>query len=155
MMNFSTQNLQDLIREGLLKPGQFTTRDIKDCLVLARNHVKSAEDDPDPGWSYEKAFVAMECGATALLMRKGYRAVGKPPRPPGDRGTSRHLATVLGAAAFLGQDFAWATRLMQAMVQKRNIPRYQTPDAISSREAFEARETAARFVEAISELLGL
>lgn len=155
-MNFSSRNPQDLIDEGLLKAGQqFDPREIRQRLVLARNHVKSAEQDPDPGWSYEKAFVAMENAAAALLMHKHCRAVGRPPTPQDQFGVSRHLATVLGAAVFLGEDFAWATRLMQAMVRRRNIPRYVMPDAVSSQEAFEAVETAKRFVEDISKLLGL
>jgi hypothetical protein len=81
----------------------------------------------------------------AALNQRGFR-------PPAE---AHHTAAIEGARRVLPQKFQAALNLMDKMRRKRHQELYDGVGHVSSQEALQALDTAARFVADISELLGL
>lgn len=76
-MNSSQGNLDELIRQGLLKRGHFTTGQILARLNVAREHLDTAKHEKKPGPKHHYAYHAMLSAALAVVNQRGFRASGR------------------------------------------------------------------------------
>lgn len=143
-MNSSQGSLEDLVRQGLLKRGQFTPAQIRARLDQARDHLDTARHQKKPGPKHHYPYHAMLSAAMAVLNQCGFR-------PPYE---AHHTATIEGARHALSEEFHTALDLMDKMRQKRHRELYDGAGYVSSINALQALDTATRFVADISKLLG-
>lgn len=138
-------NFSDLQKSGRIKPGRFSSKQVRDRLAIARRDLGAARSnlDSNPEWAYIIAYNDMHQVGRAYLLKKGYRTVGE-----------GHHATVIQCIKIdLGSEYSELLAIMDRMRRNRNRATYDETGTISARESETAVSIAEEFVEKISLLL--
>ncbi|MFC1595489.1 HEPN domain-containing protein [Gemmatimonadota bacterium] len=140
MMDFS-----DLQKSGRIKPGRFSSKQVRNRLAIARRDLDAARGNlkSNPEWAYIIAYNAMHQAGRAYLFKKGYRTVGE----------GHHATVVQFIKVDLGSEYSELLDVMDRMRRNRNRATYDETGTISASEAATAVSTAEEFVGKISKLL--
>lgn len=138
-------NYSKLINDNKIKAGNFSDKQVSDCLALAERDIATAGQmiDVNSDWAYNIAYNAMLQAARAFMFSKGYRATGE----------GQHATTIQFAMISLGEDFTATLSQMDRMRRKRNQVVYDSAGLISLKEVTDAINTAKSFVKNINDLL--
>ncbi len=141
MMNFS-----HLIKDGRLKRGRFSKKQVEDRLALARRDLETARSivESSSDWSFNIAYNAMHQAGRALMFHRGYRVSG----------IAHHVTVVEFMKEALDQEHQDIIEMMDRMRRKRNRSTYDKVGSISQKEAREALSVAREFVELVADILG-
>ena len=140
-------NYSNLIKDRLIKQGDFSQTQINDCLKIASRDLITAENivEKSPEWAFNIAYNAMQQAGRAFMFSEGYRTVG----------VGHHATVIVFLEIALNKEFEDTLILMDRMRRKRNHATYDTIDSISTTEAKHAYINAKQFVDKISGLLSL
>jgi len=138
-------DFSELLKNGRIKQGRFSTKQVKDRLDIARRDLGAARNtlDINPEWAYIIAYNAMHQAGRAYLFKKGYRTIGE----------GHHATVVQFIRLDLGLEYVDLLAVMDRMRRNRNRATYDEIGMISRSEAKTALSTAEEFVTKISTLL--
>jgi len=139
-MKYST-----LVKEGRIKQGHFSQKQIQDCLNIAWRDLRIAETviETCAEWSFNIAYNAMQQAGRAFMLSHGYRSVG----------IAHHTTVIRFLEIGLSAKYEELLILMDRMRRKRNHATYDMIDTISLNEAKEAYQNAKMFVDEINGLI--
>lgn len=125
-----------------VKRGQFSQKQVEDCLRIARRDLETAESviESSPEWAFNIAYNAMHQAGRAFMFHAGYRATGE----------GHHATVVRFLEIGLGADFQDTLALLDRMRRKRNRATYDAVGTIAQKEATEAIAAATDFVTAMA-----
>ena len=131
----------ELINANRIKTGQFSEKQIHDCLQLAERDIETANKivNDDSDWGFSIAYNAMLQALRGLMFSKRYRATGE----------GQHATTIQFAQIALRDEFSTTLEFLDRMRRKRNRTVYDTAGLVSKKEADEAIATAEIFIRAI------
>ncbi len=134
-----------LVKARRIKAGKFSKSQARDRLDLAQRDIFAAKKmvANSYDWGFNIAYNAMLQAARALMLSKGYRAIG------GDQ----HVTVIDFAKTALPAEFTNTLSFMNRMRRKRHKTVYDTAGLVSSKEAANAVETAENFLKTISKLI--
>ena len=138
-------DFSELLKNGRIKEGRFSTKQIKGRLDIARRDMVAAQSnlDANPEWAYIIACNAMHQAGRAYLFKKGFRTIGE----------GHHATVVQFIRLDLGPEYADLLAIMDRMRRNRNRATYDETGTISTNEAKTAISTAEEFVNRMSKLL--
>jgi len=134
--------IEDLEREGLIRPLTIDHRRVQDALTLANRDLGVARGllTSSSDWAFAVAYNAVLQAGRALMFSKGYRP----------EGSNQHVAVVRFCDEFLSRDNAlWFER----MRRKRHQSVYDSAGTVSGREAENVVKKAEEIVQAIETLI--
>jgi uncharacterized protein (UPF0332 family) len=134
--------IEDLEREGLIRPLPIDPKRVRDALALARRDIGVARDllPSSNDWAFTVAYNAVLQAGRALMFSKGYRP----------EGANQHVSVVRFCEEFLSpEDAVWFER----MRRKRHQSVYDTAGSVSEREAENAVKKAEEIVQAIEAII--
>jgi len=140
-------NYSELIKNNRIKAGNFSKKQIQDCLNLAKRDLNTSKkiSNEDPDWGYNIAYNAMLQAGRAFMFFKGYRPTGE----------GQHVSTIQFLQETLPEEFIPALDSMSRMRRKRHQAVYDVAGIVSTHEVAEALKTAQFFVKSISDLINL
>jgi len=130
--------INDLKREGLIKPLPIDQKKIEDARALALRDVATARTllDTNQDWAYNIAYNAVLQAGRALMFSKGYRPDG----------ANQHISVVKFAELFLDKK---DSIIFDRMRRKRNSSVYDSAGSITESEAIFATKQAEDLVKKI------
>jgi uncharacterized protein (UPF0332 family) len=130
--------IDDLKREGLIKPLPIDQKKIEDARALALRDVATARTllDTNQDWAYNIAYNAVLQAGRALMFSKGYRPDG----------ANQHISVVKFAELFLDKK---DSIIFDRMRRKRNSSVYDSAGSITESEAIFATKQAEDLVKKI------
>lgn len=139
-------SLNDLVREGLIKPFNASQKQAADRLRLADRDIKTARliVAQDRDWAFSIAYNAVLQASRALMFAMGYRPSG---------GEGQHVAAVRFAQEVLGKEFGEEIYIFEKMRSKRHKVIYDVSGLISQAEAKQAFRFAQKFVAIVKKRL--
>ena len=139
-------HLNDLLKQGLIKPFKSNPSQVQDRLNLAKRDIATAKKllGGDSDWAFSIAYNAVLQGARALMFAKGYRPA---------TGEGQHMAAVRFAEAILGNEMGDEIFIFDKMRSKRHRVIYDVSGSVSMQEAKAAFEFAVGFVEKVEAVL--
>lgn len=138
--------LNDLQKQGLIRPFKVSLTQIQDRLQLAKRDIATARKllGSDSDWAFSIAYNAVLQAARALMFFKGFRPA---------TGEGQHVAAVRFAEAVLGKEMGDEIFIFDKMRSKRHRVIYDVSGSVSSQEAKSAFEFAVTFVEKVEQFL--
>ena len=138
--------LNDLQKQGLIRPFKVSLTQIQDRLQLAKRDIATARQllGSDSDWAFSIAYNAVLQAARALMFFKGFRPA---------TGEGQHVAAVRFAEAVLGKEMGDEIFIFDKMRSKRHRVIYDVSGSVSSQEAKSAFEFAVTFVEKVEQFL--
>ncbi|MDO8528107.1 MAG: HEPN domain-containing protein [Deltaproteobacteria bacterium] len=139
-------SLNDLQKQGLIKPFKVSPSQIQDRLQLAKRDIATARKllGSDSDWAFSIAYNAVLQAARALMFAKGFRPA---------TGEGQHVAAVRFAEAVLGKEMGDEIFIFDKMRSKRHRVIYDVSGSVSTQEAKAAFEFAVTFVEKVEQIL--
>lgn len=139
-------NLNDLVREGWVKPFTASPSQVLERLKIAKRDIATAKKllGSDSDWAFSIAYNAVLQASRALMFAKGYRPSVK---------EGQHVAAVRFAEIVLGKELGDDIILFDKMRSKRHRIIYDVSGAVSEGEAKAAFQFAVRFVETVEKYL--
>lgn len=134
--------IEDLEREGVIRPLAIDTKRVQDTLALAHRDLGVARDllASSNDWAFTVAYNAVLQAGRALMFSKGYRP----------EGSNQHVSVVRFCEEFIpAEDAVWFER----MRRKRHQSVYDTAASVSEREAENAVKRAEEIVQAIEAVI--
>jgi uncharacterized protein (UPF0332 family) len=130
--------IDDLKREGLIKPLPIDQKKIEDARALALRDIATARTllDTNQDWAYNIAYNAVLQAGRALMFSKGYRPDG----------ANQHISVVKFAELFLDKK---DSIIFDRMRRKRNSSVYDSAGSITESEAIFATKQAEDLVKKI------
>jgi uncharacterized protein (UPF0332 family) len=130
--------IDNLKREGLIKPLPIDQKKIEDARALALRDVATARTllDTNQDWAYNIAYNAVLQAGRALMFSKGYRPDG----------ANQHISVVKFAELFLDKK---DSIIFDRMRRKRNSSVYDSAGSITESEAIFATKQAEDLVKKI------
>jgi uncharacterized protein (UPF0332 family) len=130
--------INDLKREGLIKPLPIDQKKIEDARALALRDIATARTllDTNQDWAYNIAYNAVLQAGRALMFSKGYRPDG----------ANQHISVVKFAELFLDKK---DSIIFDRMRRKRNSSVYDSAGSITESEAIFATKQAEDLVKKI------
>ena len=138
--------LNDLQKQGLIRPFKVSLTQIQDRLQLAKRDIATARKllGSDSDWAFSIAYNAVLQAASALMFFKGFRPA---------TGEGQHVAAVRFAEAVLGKEMGDEIFIFDKMRSKSHRVIYDVSGSVSSQEAKSAFEFAVTFVEKVEQFL--
>lgn len=139
-------NLNDLVREGWIKPFTASPSQVRERLKIAKRDISTAKKllGSDSDWAFSIAYNAVLQAARALMFSKGYRSSVK---------EGQHVAAVRFSEIVLEKELGDAIAVFDKMRSKRHRVIYDVSGSVSLQEAKEAFQFAVRFVETVEKHL--
>lgn len=142
-------SLEELLRDRKIERVVASEKQAKDSLRLAKRDLESAKRNfqaKDYDWCLAIAYNAMLQSGKALMLSKGYRAVGQ----------YKHLAVLEFARDVFGQELTdRLIDIFNRMRKKRHRVVYEEAGVVSEEEAKNAIQWAEEFVRKTSEILNV
>lgn len=138
-------NYSDLLNEGRVKQGNFSRKQIEDCLKIAQRDLQTADTimETSAEWAFNIAYNSMVQAGRAFMFSEGYRSAG----------LGHHATVIRFLEISLGKKYEDILNLMERMRRKRNNATYDSVGTISIKEANEASINAKQLVSTISTLI--
>ena len=138
--------LNDLQKQGLIRPFKVSLTQIQDRLQLAKRDIATARKllGSDSDWAFSIAYNAVLQAARTLMFFKRFRPA---------TGEGQHVAAVRFAEAVLGKEMGDEIFIFDKMRSKRHRVIYDVSGSVSSQEAKSAFEFAVTFVEKVEQFL--